>query len=92
MGGSLNEIGDAPRALAEMRRVLRRDGRCVLMSLVRSEQFAGRVLQSLLAPGGLAFPSQARSNRLFQEAGLRIASQWRYGLVLFSLLVTDERS
>jgi SAM-dependent methyltransferase len=87
MGGSLNEIGDAPRALAEMRRVLRPEGRCVQMNLVQADRRSGRVLQSLLAPGGLVFPSQAASNRFFQHAGLRVAAQWRYGVVLFSLLL-----
>lgn len=88
MGGSLNEIGDAPQALAEMRRVLRPDGRGVQMSLVRAEG-GGGIMQSLLAPGGLAFPSQAASNQLFENAGLRIAAQWRYGVVLFSLLLPE---
>ncbi len=90
MGGSLNEIGDALQALVEMRCVLHPEGRCVQMSLVQSEERGGRLVQSLLAPGGLAFPSQAESNALFERAGLRIAAQWRYGVVLFSLLIVND--
>lgn len=90
MGGSLNEIGDVALALGEIRRVLRSDGRCVMMTLVRAEQAPGRLLQTMLAGGGLSFPTLAETNHSFQAAGLRIAAQWRYRLVLFTLLLAAE--
>lgn len=87
MGGSLNEIGDVARALAEIRRVLTADGRCVMMNLVRAQTVPGRSLQLLLRGGGLTFPSVEATNQRFLAARLRVAAQWRYGLALFSLLL-----
>ncbi|PDV98078.1 class I SAM-dependent methyltransferase [Candidatus Chloroploca asiatica] len=86
MGGSLNEIGDIPTALRELRRVLDPTGRCVLMNLVQAEELPARALQGLLGAGGVAFPAVAEVNRLFALAGLRLRAQWQYGVVLFSLV------
>ena len=90
MGGSLNEIGDVAGCLAEFRRVLTTDGRYVMMSLIEAETSAGRTLQSALATGGLAFPSQAQTNRWLRDAGLRLTAQWRYRVVLFSQAVMRD--
>jgi len=87
MGGSLNEIGDAGRALAELRRILAPGGRCVMMGLGQAESGAGRALQRVLAAGGGAFWSLAELNRRYAAAGLRLRAQWRYRVVVFSLLV-----
>lgn len=87
MGGSLNEIGDAGRALAQLRRTLAPDGRCVMMGLVRAETAAGRALQGALGAGGVAFWPLAELNRRCAEAGLRLRAQWRHRVVVFSLLM-----
>ncbi|WP_028460110.1 class I SAM-dependent methyltransferase [Chloroflexus sp. Y-396-1] len=86
MGGTLNEIGDIPAALAEWRRLLRPGGRGVMMSLVQATTLPGRMLQQLLATGGLQFPTLAELNRYFAAAGLRLRAQWQYGVVVFSVL------
>ncbi len=86
MGGTLNEIGDIPAALAEWRRLLRPGGRGVMMSLVQATTLPGRMLQQFLAMGGLQFPTLAELNRYFAAAGLRLRAQWQYGVVVFSVL------
>jgi ubiquinone/menaquinone biosynthesis C-methylase UbiE/uncharacterized protein YbaR (Trm112 family) len=86
MGGSLNEIGDASGALSELRRTLAPGGRCILMSLVRAGTAQGRALQRLLGGGGVVFPALAELNQLFARSGLRLRAQWRYRVVVFSLL------
>ncbi|NJN17875.1 MAG: methyltransferase domain-containing protein [Oscillochloris sp.] len=86
MGGSLNEIGDADRALHEMRRVGAPDVRHVQMALVQATTPAGRRLQAGLGFGGIAFPTLVELNRRFAVAGWRLRAQWRYRVVVFSLL------
>jgi SAM-dependent methyltransferase len=86
MGGSLNEIGDVGRALGELRRALAPGGRCALMCLVAGESGAGRLLQGALGLGGLVFPPLEELNGRLAAAGLRLRAQWRYGVVVFSLL------
>jgi SAM-dependent methyltransferase len=86
MGGSLNEIGDDVRALSELRRTLAPGGRCVLMCLVQGETRVGRWLQAVLSLGGLSFLPLEVLNRRLAAAGLRLRAQWRYGVVVFSLL------
>jgi SAM-dependent methyltransferase len=87
MGGSLNEIGDAHAALCEIRRTLAADGRLTLMCLVRGETATGRALQRTLGLGGLDLPPLDALNLRLAAAGLRLRAQWRYGAVLFSLLM-----
>ncbi|MCU0491626.1 MAG: methyltransferase domain-containing protein [Chloroflexaceae bacterium] len=87
MGGSLNEIGDVNKALAEMRRVLAPDGRAVLMNLVQARTKGGRGLQRVLGFGGVAFWPMGMLNQHFADNDLRLAAQWRYGVVVFSLLL-----
>ncbi len=57
MGGSLNEIGDIDAALRETRRVLQSSGRFVSMNLLRAHSRWGRLLQRVVATGGIQFPS-----------------------------------
>lgn len=57
MGGSLNEIGDAPGALREMTRVLAANAHGFLMSLGPAATTRGRLLQALVRPAGIAFPT-----------------------------------
>ena len=87
MGGSLNEIGDSSKALDELYRTLAPDGRCVLMSLVAGSTTAGRTLQAGLGLGGVEFPTLTELNRRLAVAGLRLCAQWRYRVVVFSLLM-----
>ncbi|MBX0330810.1 methyltransferase domain-containing protein [Oscillochloris sp. ZM17-4] len=87
MGGSLNEIGDADAALRELRRALAPDGRCMMMGLVGARGELGRTLQGALAAGGVGFWPLSELNRRMAAAGLRLRAQWRYGVVVFSLLV-----
>ncbi len=90
MGGSLNEIGDSDRALAELRRTLAPGGRCAMMCLVRGETGAGQALQGLMGTGGISFPPLDELNRRLAGAGLRLRAQWRYRVVVFSLLTVGE--
>lgn len=89
MGGSLNEIGDADGALRELRRTLAPGGRCAMMCLVQDRTAPGRALQAAISLGGITFPPLDELNRRFAAAGLRLRAQWRYGVVLFSLLVCE---
>jgi ubiquinone/menaquinone biosynthesis C-methylase UbiE len=86
MGGSLNEIGDVDGALGELRRVLAPAGRCALMCLARAETGPGQALQGLLGLGGISFPPLDELNHMLARAGLRLRAQWRYRVVVFSLL------
>ncbi|NTU81539.1 MAG: methyltransferase domain-containing protein [Chloroflexales bacterium] len=86
MGGSLNEIGDIDQALRELRRTLASSGRCAMMCLAQSETGPGRALQGALGLGGVRFPPLDALNRRAAVAGLRLRSQWRYGVVVVSLL------
>lgn len=86
MGGSLNEIGDVAGALRELRRALAPAGRVALMSLSRASTLPGRVLQAALGTSGIVFPPLDALNRACAAAGLRLRAQWRYGVVVFSLL------
>ncbi|MFV9507057.1 MAG: class I SAM-dependent methyltransferase [Oscillochloridaceae bacterium umkhey_bin13] len=86
MGGSLNEIGDAPQALRELRRTMASTGRVALMSLVRGQRLPGQVLQQALGLGGISFPKLADLNHMLAAADLRLRGQWQYGVVVFSLL------
>jgi SAM-dependent methyltransferase len=87
MGGSLNEIGDVVACLRETRRVLALDGRFAMMHLARAESRAGRLLQRFLSTGGIVFRPLAAQNCQFAEHGLRLVAQWRYRVVVFSLLL-----
>jgi SAM-dependent methyltransferase len=86
MGGSLNEIGDVDACLREIRRVLACSGRCVIMNLIQAEHSSGRTLQKFLGLGGTAFWTLDELNRRFQHNGLTLKAQWRYGVVVFTLL------
>jgi ubiquinone/menaquinone biosynthesis C-methylase UbiE len=87
MGGSLNEIGDIHGCLRETRRVLASGGRFSMMHLARAESHAGRLLQRFLSTGGIVFPPLDKQNCQFATNGLRLVAQWRYRVVVFSLLI-----
>lgn len=86
MGGSLNEIGDAATALAELRRTLAPGGCCVMMGLIEAERAGSRMIQRVMRASGLSFWPLSGLNQRFAQAGLRLRAQWRYGVVVFSLL------
>jgi SAM-dependent methyltransferase len=90
MGGSLNEIGAADAALRELTRTLAPQGRVVLMNLAQAEDSRGRALQRLLGLGGIAFWPVDELNRRLAAAGLRLRAQWRYGVVVFSVLTRRD--
>ncbi|HEU4326820.1 MAG TPA: methyltransferase domain-containing protein [Roseiflexaceae bacterium] len=91
IGGSLNEIGDLPRCLAEARRTLAPDGRFVTMCLARARTPAGRLAQRALGSGGITFWTAEELAAQYARAGLRVAGLWRYGVVLFLLSVLPSQ-
>lgn len=54
-GGTLNELGDPPRALREARRVLAPNGRLAIMGILKATTSRGRRLQRFLSLGGVRF-------------------------------------
>jgi SAM-dependent methyltransferase len=91
MGGSLNEIGDQHTALCEIRRVLQPGGRFFCMNLVGAESGWGRALQRSLSPGGVVFPPPTVLQRWFDRAGLRRRAQWRWRVVMITLLERSDQ-
>jgi SAM-dependent methyltransferase len=57
IGGSYNEIGDQGACMAEAGRVLEPGGRFFMMSLVASRTRPGKLVQALVRPSGITFPS-----------------------------------
>ncbi|MFN0026468.1 MAG: class I SAM-dependent methyltransferase [Acidimicrobiales bacterium] len=89
MGGSLNEIGDAPAAVAEMVRVLRPGGRLCLMSLLPATSRRGRLLQQLLRPGGVVLYGRAETIAML-GGSMRLVEETTDGLVF--RLVAERRA
>lgn len=69
-GGSLNEFRDPLGALREFARVLRPGGRVFLMYPCRATTKLGRLLQRVLEPSGLSFPSSTDVDGWARAAGL----------------------
>jgi len=86
MGGSLNEIGDQPMALREIRRVLSPDGHFFCMNLVAADSMWGQLIQVGLSTGGIVFPSLYTLAHWFDEAQLERRAQWCWRVVTISLL------
>lgn len=83
MGGSLNEIGDRPRAVAELVRVLRPGGRGFLMSLAPAGTRSGRVAQAMARPAGIGFPDDSDLSAWLSGADARSISTEARGVVRF---------
>ena len=81
MGASLNEIGDAQRAMAEMVRVLRPGGRLFCMSLVPATTRTGRLAQALARPSGIAFLTAGETVALLGDT-MRLLEERQDGVVL----------
>jgi ubiquinone/menaquinone biosynthesis C-methylase UbiE/uncharacterized protein YbaR (Trm112 family) len=92
VGGSLNEIGDLDRCLAEVRRVLAAGGRFVAMTLTRSDSSIGRVVQKLIGSGGIQFWTPAELTGHFARHGLRTVGHWKYGIVLFTQSIRTNKN
>ena len=82
MGGSLNEIGDAPAAIHEMARIVRPGGPLFSMSLTTATTGRGRLLQQLVRPSGIAFLNTHATERLFSDAGVSELRSRLDGVVL----------
>lgn len=82
MGGSLNEIGDRSGAAAEMARVTRLAGRAYSMSLTAATTGRGRLLQAIVRPSGIVFPTVEETETLFASHGLAVVSRARDRVVL----------
>ncbi len=82
IGGSLNEIGDLAGCASEMARVLRPGGRLFAMSLVRAAGRPGRVVQALVRPSGIVFPTVDDTRHLWAGAGLQVVETRKDRVVL----------
>ena len=82
IGGSLNEIGDADAAVAEMARVTKPGGRLFSMSVVASETRRGRAVQRLVGPAGIDVPSLEATIARYEAAGFRVDHHRRAGALL----------
>ena len=85
-GGSLNEFANPEKVLYEMRRVLKKNGRCFMMHLMKADTWYGRLLQKSSETGGLHFWSEEESDALFTRAGFTVTRRHKMGIVCFSLL------
>lgn len=85
MGGTLNELTEPERVLRELLRVLKRDGRFVMMYLVRKQKKV-TVVQKLAETGGVWLPDERESVDLFRDAGFRVDGTRASGNMRVSLL------
>jgi SAM-dependent methyltransferase len=72
MGGTLNEVGDQPVAVAEMARVCRTGGRLFSLSLLRASTRLGRAVQRSLDLTGIHFPTRGQTEALWEAAGFQL--------------------
>ncbi|MBO6523166.1 MAG: class I SAM-dependent methyltransferase [Balneolaceae bacterium] len=89
MGGTLNELSEELKVLYEARRVIKQDGVFFVMHLIKSDAWYGRLLQESISLGGIQFWTKDESNKLFNQAGFKVAEQLVRGIVCFTKLVPD---
>jgi SAM-dependent methyltransferase len=82
IGGSLNEIGNQQGAADEMARVCASGGLLFNMSLTRARTLPGRILQTMLGPSGVAFPTTSQTRELYERAGFTVDRMRADGVVL----------
>jgi SAM-dependent methyltransferase len=82
MGGSLNEIGDQPAALAEMGRICRPGGRWFVMCLTSATKRGGKIVQTLARPTGIDFFSRDATVAMAESAGLKVTTVVEDGVVI----------
>ena len=87
IGGSLNEIVDLERCLAEVRRAVAPGARFLAMTLARAATPGGRLFQRLMGVGGIEFWSADALASHLARHGLRTVGQWQWGVVMFHLAV-----
>ena len=85
VGATLNEFYDTTVALERMASLLRPQGRLFMMYLIGSETFWGRLLQNLLAAGGVRFPVRESVKHTLERAGMHYARGERWGVVVLEL-------
>ena len=83
-GGTLNELGDPARALAEANRTLEPGGRIAIMGILRATTTSGRRLQSFLGTGGLKFFAPEEVEDLLAGSGFVPDPLQTYGPVFFA--------
>ncbi|GAB5410704.1 MAG: methyltransferase domain-containing protein [Balneolaceae bacterium] len=89
MGGTLNELSEELKVLYEARRVIKEDGVFFMMHLIKSDAWYGRLLQESVSLGGISFWTIEESNKLFGQAGFKVAEQITRGIVCFTKLVPN---
>ncbi|GAB4114882.1 MAG: methyltransferase domain-containing protein [Roseiflexaceae bacterium] len=84
IGGSLNEIGDLAGCLREIHRTLAPHGRFVAMTLTRHPRPFERMVQQLLASGGISFWETDELLGHFARHGLHTHRRQQHGIVLLT--------
>jgi SAM-dependent methyltransferase len=90
VGASLNEFHDTRRALAEMTRVLKPEGRLFMMYLRESDTAFGKAFQLLFKLGGIRFPNRDTVHQHAQDLGLVLARAEVRRAVTFELYVKSQ--
>jgi SAM-dependent methyltransferase len=91
VGASLNEFHDTARALQEMARVLKPNGKLFMMYLRESDTALGRISQTSFKLSGVRFPNRETITNELQAFGLeRTRAEVRRAVAL-ELFVKTER-
>ena len=92
VGASLNEFHDTKRALHEMARVLKPNGKLFMMYLHESDTALGRISQTAFKLSGVRFPNRETIKNELQASSLeRTRAEVRRAVAL-ELFVKTERS
>ncbi len=87
-GGTLNELGDAARALRESRRVLEPGGRFAVMGILKAQTSPPALgLQRFLSSGGLRFFETGEIRSLLSHAGYTLDTLSVHGTVFFAAAI-----
>jgi len=83
IGGSLNEMEELPQVFAEVARIAAPKSTLVNMALTKATTFFGKLIQALLAPGGITFFDPDSISAQFVHTGWQIQSSTQTGIVWF---------